>query len=674
MIGRIALFLVFALCWPLQASPAAPLSDKDRKEYDAAFRAALSDKWKAAWRHAGRTTDPLPKKVLDWMSMIDRSGGRGFADIAAFATANPHWPRLDRLEIRVEEEMSDQTEATDILAWYEHRPPKTWNGVRQFARALTEGGEFARLEAMLRTAWVERNFSARDEHNFRKTFRQHLTQEDNIRRLDRLLWEGKTAAASRQARRVPAEVRYLAEARIALRRSSGGVDRAIAKVPSHLQNDPGLIYERVRWRRRKGREDGAVDLLLQNQIDPGEWADTWWRERGILARNALEDGKISIAYRLAAEHGAKKGFPFAEGEWLAGWIALRFLKDPLMAFPHFRRMYGNVSFPVSLSRAAYWAGRAAEEAGKIKIAAQWYATAARHGSSFYGQMAAAHLPKADRPPMPKEPRPVEAERNAFNNRDLVQLARILPVFDLDLFVRRAIRHMAKQAEGAVEFALLAELAAETGRPHDAVYVSRQAIKKQVVLTETGYPVLRLDKGLGIGPDVVFGLIRQESAFERTVVSSAGARGFMQLMPATAKAVAARHKLLYRKEQLTGDYHYNVTLGSAYLKGLIDRFDGSLILALASYNAGPHRARKWMKAFGDPRTNVREALDWMEMIPFTETRNYVQRVLENITVYRGKLTGKPSLLSFSSLTVPVVTKDVWTSPPRAPRRSATRAKS
>jgi len=667
MIARIAFILVLAVLWPLQAGAAAPLSDKDRKEYTAAFHAALNGQWDAAWRHADRTSDPLPRKALDWLSMIDKNGGRTFQEIAKFATANPHWPSLWRLEVRAEDEMSEAIPPTDILAWYENRDPRTLNGIRQFAHALTQGGEFARMEAMLRKAWVELNFSAREEHDFRKDFRKLLTVEDNEARLDRLLWQGKTSAASRQARRLPEGLRYLAEARIALRQLSGGVDAAIARVPANLQDDPGLIYERVRWRRRKGRDDEAADLLLQDKIDPGDWPSTWWRERGDLARTALEEGKITIAYRLAAEHGATEGYPFAEGEWMAGWIKLRFLREPVDAFEHFRRMYGNVSYPVSLSRAAYWAGRAAEAAGQKEIAAQWYVTAAKHGSSFYGQMAAAHLPADARPPLDEEPKPIKAEREAFENHDLVRLTRILSVMNVDHLVRRLIRHMAQEMERSVDFSLLAQLALDLGRPHDAVYVSRQAIKKGVILTETGYPMLRLEKGLGIGPDIVFGLIRQESGFERTVVSSAGARGFMQLMPATAKAVAARHNMQYRKEQLTGDYHYNVALGSAYLKGLIDRFDGSLILSLAGYNAGPYRARQWIKEFGDPRKGVEEALDWIEMIPFTETRNYVQRVLENITVYRTRLTGKPALLAFNSLTAPVVASNVFIGPPRAPRR-------
>ena len=668
MLWRFALFLALAAAWGVQGASASPLSETDRAHYEAAYHAAANGQWRAVWRHADRAQDQFARKGLDWLHMQDRRNGRSFREIADFVTQNPDWPRLATLALRAEEKIDGDTPGDAILAWYRDRNPTTLNGVQHLARALTEAGRIADVPAMAQTAWRELDLPGRAEHSFRQDFRQYITADANRARLERLLWEGKTGLAARQARRMPEAERRLAEARIALRTFAGGVDRAIARVPDQLKNDPGLIYERVRWRRRKGRDADAAELLLNAPVDPGRWASQWWRERGILARRALRDGKISRAYQLAAGHGASEGFPFADGEWLAGWIALRFLDDPLLAFPHFQRMYGNVSFPVSLSRAAYWAGRAAQAAGKTPIAAQWYATAARHGTSFYGQMAAAHLQPQYRPPLPEEPRPITVERTAFENRELVKLARILSVTQADRTLRRVLRHMADTAQKKLDYVLLTELAEDLGRPHDAVYAARQAIKKQIVISRSGYPVVPLDRGIGLGPDVVFAVIRQESGFERTAESSAGARGLMQLMPATAKAVAKQQQLPYRKASLTGNHHYNIALGSAYLKGLIDRFDGSMILALAGYNAGPHRARRWVRDFGDPRVGVHEALDWIEMIPFEETRNYVQRVLENITVYRQRLTGDVALVSFNSATKPIGADTVWAPPPRAPRRA------
>ena len=619
------------------------------------------------WRHADRAQDRFPRKGLLWLYIQDKRNKLSFEEIAAFVAQNPRWPRQARLALRAEDKIDDQTAAAAVAGWFATRDPKTLNGLRQLVRAYGETGRADRIPDTVRRAWVDLDLPGGDEHAFRKDFRRHLRPEDNTARLERLLWAGKTRLAARQARRMPEPERRLAEARIALRTFAGGVDRAIARVPANLQNDPGLIFERTRWRRRKGRDEPAADLLLSAEIDPGAYASQWWRERGILARRALRAGKISQAYQLAATHGAAGGFPLADAEWLAGWIALRFLDDPLLAFPHFQRMYHKVSFPVSLSRAAYWAGRAAQAAGKSGIAGQWYATAAKHGGSFYGQMAAAHLQPRYRPPLPVEPTPIRLERTRFEERELVRMIRVLSASRADRTVRKLIRHLADIFETKLDYALLADLADDLGRPHDAVYAARQSIKKGILLSRSGYPVVPLDRGIGLGPDVVFGVIRQESGFERGAESSAGARGLMQLMPATAKAVARQQNLPYRKASLTGDHHYNIALGSAYLKGLIDRFDGSLVLALAGYNAGPHRARTWVRQFGDPRDSVHATLDWIEMIPFEETRNYVQRVLENITVYRQRLTGEVALLAFNSETRPIDARAVWSPPPRAPRR-------
>ena len=667
MSWRLAVCVAVFCLLGLRVSGAAPLSETDRAHYEAAYHAADNGQWRAVWRHADRATDRFPRKGLVWLYIQDSRNRLSFEEISAFVAENPLWPRQARLALRAEDKIDDATPAARVSAWFAQRAPRTLNGVRQLVRALDETGQSARIPDVIRRAWVDLDLPGGDEHAFRKDYRRHLRPEDNRARLERLLWSGRTRLAARQARRMPEPERRLAEARIALRTFAGGVDRAIARVPADLQNDPGLIFERTRWRRRKGRDAAAADLLLSAQIDPGAYASQWWRERGILARRALRDGNITRAYQLAARHGASGGFPLADAEWLAGWIALRFLDDPLLAFPHFQRMYHKVSFPVSLSRAAYWAGRAAQAAGKSGIAAQWYATAARHGGSFYGQMAAAHLQERFRPALPVEPKPIRTEKDRFEAGEMVRTIRMLARARADRTVRKLVRHMADIAESKLDYVQISALAEDLGRPHDAVYAARQAIKKGFLLSMSGYPVVPLDRGIGLGPDVVFGVIRQESGFDRDAESSAGARGLMQLMPATAKAVARQQDLPYRKASLTGNHHYNIALGSAYLKGLIDRFDGSLVLALAGYNAGPHRARTWVRQFGDPRDSVDDTLDWIEMIPFEETRNYVQRVLENITVYRQRLTGETALLAFNSETRPIRSGTVWSLPPRAPRR-------
>lgn len=647
------------------------LGDSERSRLEAAFHAVELDRFSAARQFASESENPLARKALKWLFMLEPDSNTSFQEITRFVDENPAWPRRARLARRAEEQDMSLVSDARIRAWFETRAPKTVAGALRYAIALSNAELIDRRRAMASRLWRSLNLSASDERAFLAELRSDLTSLDHAARLERLLWEGKLGAARRQLDRISKPLRRLAEARIALRSLGSGVDAKIKRVPSELQNHPGLVYERIRWRRRKGKDDDATSLLLDaasfktppisSAIEAVDTSKYWWRERAILARRALDMGNITQAYRLAAEHGAQEGLPLAEGEWLAGWIALRFLDDPELAFPHFQTMYENVRFPVSLSRAAYWAGRAAEAGGESEIALQWYAVAAKHGSSFYGQMAAAHIAPASRPKLASIPIATNAIRASFESRELVRLARLLHEVKASKTLRKILRHLADTAETPQEMAMVADLANVLGQPENAVYAGRQAIKKQVILSRAGYPVTPVARQARLGPDILLGLMRQESAFDRDAISSAGARGLMQLMPATAKSVARSLGLPYRKASLTGDPIYNITLGDEYLAELIEDFDGSLVLALAGYNAGPHRARQWIRRNGDPRTpgfgtaltgasakrRVYEILDWVELIPFSETRNYVQRVLENVTVYRERLTGERASLAFSS---------------------------
>ncbi|MDJ0683127.1 MAG: lytic transglycosylase domain-containing protein [Alphaproteobacteria bacterium] len=623
------------------------LSDEDRGHYEAAFHAAELDKLTAARRHAARGGNPLLDKAIDWLVWQRAGNDAAFETLTDFIRDNPTWPRLKTLSRRAEEKARAGASDSAVLRWFDATPPRTARGFFRYAAALEASNRGREIDRLAPEAWIALNLSVAEEREFLKRFGGLITDAHHDARLERLIWDGRTTEATRQARRATADRQRLAEARIALRRFSGGVDGAIARVPAELRDDPGLIYERLRWRRRKGRDDDAIDLLLNQPIDSGANPALWWRERAVLARRALADGRISQAYRIAAEHGAETGLPMAEGEWLAGWTALRLLDDPQLAFPHFRDMYAKVRFPVSISRAAYWAGRAAEAGGEPEIAAQWYREAAQYGGSFYGQTAAARLPPTDRPALTGPVEPSAAERAAFEERELVRLARLLAEVKSRKTLRTVLRHLGATVETPQEMAMAADLASVLGRPDAAVYAARQAIKKQVLLPRAGYPLAPIAREARLGPDILFGLIRQESAFDQAAISSAGARGLMQLMPATAKSVARSVGLSYRKSALTVDPIYNIRLGDHYLAELIDDFDGSLIMALAGYNAGPHRVRRWVDRNGDPRLGVHEALDWIEQIPFSETRNYVQRVLENITIYRTRLTDRPAALSFTS---------------------------
>lgn len=628
------------------ATAAGLLSDSDRQHYETAFRAANQGAWPAAHRHAGRASDPTLRSVLDWLEVRRSRDPGSFAELVALAERTRDWPSHGIIRRQVERAIDRTTPHPALLAWFAEHEPLTREGVFAYADALRASGMAERIAPMVRKAWVDFDMLWPDERDFLARFGDLLTREDHIDRLERLLWEGKSNLATRQARRVDPGRRALAEARILLRNSAPGVDAAIARVPDALQNDQGLVYERLRWRRLKGRDDSAAELLPLQPASVDQ-PDLWWRERSILVRRMLREGAMARAYEIAAGHGTDGGFPLAEGEWLAGWIALRFLDDPLRAFPHFRRMYESVNFPVSLSRAAYWAGRAADAGGEPDIARQWYAVAAAHPTMFYGQMAALHLPEGERPPVPPEPTPTQAEQSAFDADIRVRIVRMLSEAGASDHARTFFRHLVRNAETPAEFAMLGQLATTIGRPDEAVYTAREAIKQHVILSSSGYPTVPIPTLDYPSGEIVLGLVRQESGFQLDAISSAGARGLMQLMPATARSVAQQARLPYEQARLLTDPDYNIRLGSAYLAGLIHRFGGSLVMALAGYNAGPHRAQSWARDNGDPGLSLETAIDWIELIPFAETRNYVQRVIENITVYRQRSAGRQVALSLMS---------------------------
>ncbi|MEE9250984.1 MAG: lytic transglycosylase domain-containing protein, partial [Alphaproteobacteria bacterium] len=529
----------------------------------------------------------------------------------------------------------DSIPDAEVLAWFSRREPRTVKGRMHLARALLATGKREQATALLRETWVNGNFPRRQERSFLRRYRKFLRKEDHVARLDRLLWAGRSWEARRLLRRVEAGQRALAVARIRLRRFRGGVDSAIQRVPKALIDDPGLVYERLRWRRRKGRDEDARALLEnppQDLVRPG----AWWIERGVLARRALKQGEISIAYRLARDHQQTSGVMFAEAEWLAGWIALRFLEDSEDALRHFTALYENVRFPISLARGAYWAGRAAEAKGDTALAQEWYAKAARHFTTFYGQLAEARLDGKALPVVPKDPQPGADEAVAFANNELVRAAKLMGLSADREHLGRFILHLNKKARTPAEHALIASLAASQNRPDLAVAAAKRSLRRGVYLLDAAYPAYPLPRDRdGLEPELLLALLRQESAFDIAAISDAGARGLMQLLPSTARIVARQLKLGYSTRKLTTDAEYNMTLGAAYLARLLDQFAGSYVLALAAYNGGPTRVRRWLRANGDPRRADVDVIDWIELIPFDETRDYVQRVLENLQVYRAR---------------------------------------
>lgn len=633
-------FLV--LCWvlvfaTLSAYAAKPLSDSDFKHAKQAFFDAKKKRWQSASAKALKAESPLPAKLVRWMQITDPKKDVPFQEVAAFIAHNPEWPRQSVLQRRAEEAMNETIPASSILKWFAGRQPISANGHIILAAALEQLGRTEELRLQVRKSWQHVNFGRDQQKQFYKRYKQYLTYKNHIDRLDRLLWEGRYYPARRMLGYVKKDWQQLAEARLKLRRMRGGVDRAIAHVPAKFKDHPGLLFERMRWRRIKGRDEGARALLFQApQIVP--YPHVWWRQRAVMARSAVREGYYSEAYRMVVHHGLEKGAQFADAEWLAGWIKLRFLQEPNIALQHFTNLYEAVSYPISKSRGAYWIARSLEDLGRKEEAKNWYQTAANFQTTYYGQLASERMGKKAQLTINTKAQPNRQERIVFQQSELVDVVRMLKRMNERDYMRFFIYQLNTMSTTAGWRTLVAELAIKSGRPDLAVYVGKRALRDGQGVIDAAYPLLD-PKLMRETPEaaLVHGIIRQESAFYEKAKSRAGARGLMQLMPRTAHHLAKTKNYKYSRKKLISNPKLNVWLGSEYLDDLLKKFEGSYVLTLASYNAGPSRAGQWVREFGDPRTDDHDyVIDWVEQIPFDETRNYVQRVLENIQVYRHRL--------------------------------------
>ncbi len=643
LLARVLLVIGIAVLLGNSLARAEMLSSADRQIYRDAFAAAKSGNWPAAERDAAQGKDPLPRKVLRWLEY--RSGsGASFSEIADFVKNNPDWPGKKRLRQRAEEIVAGVPDPV-LRDWFKQFPPLTPYGKLREAELLLAAGQQAAGLAEIRDVWINAELSAFDEKSILQRFPHIIRNEDHIKRLDRLVWDGLAESAHRVMARVPSDYRLLADARLKLAAFQPGVEGAVAKVPAYLQNDPGLQYERLRWRRRKEFYDSAIEILLNPPKDLVRPA-AWWVERQALARHVLVEGKSALAYKLVVKHGLSEGPAYAEAEFFAGWLVLRFQHDPHAAYDHFVALYNAVKLPISLARGSYWAGRAAEELKSAKLAADWFGTAAKHSTTYYGQLAAAKIGESPRiAPEPKAEPAVVAE---FHRRELVRVVEMLAEIGDDDHVNSFAERLSDLAKTPEEHAMLAQLTDSIGRPDLSIAVAKKAGYAGVPLVNHGYPVRDLPPGGSeVERPLLLAMTRQESAFDRGAVSSAGARGLMQLMPGTASQIAKSRQIPFSASRLLTDPRYNLTLGRAYVEDLLGRFNGSYVLSIAAYNAGPARVHEWMDDFGDPRAKKADVVDWVESIPFNETRNYVQRVLENLQIYRMRLGGRAVALSLVS---------------------------
>ncbi len=562
--------------------------------------------------------------------------------LSRFIRNNPDWPHQISLRKAFEDMKRADMDHQEIVAWFDDFKPLSATAAQDYIDALLVAGRKDKVSRYLDEWWGETLIARNDQREIFRKYGRYISRSAHEKRFNTLLHARQYTNARAMAGVLGKGYAELAEARIALAENKIGVNALIDKVPASLQGDAGFLYERLRWRRKKDLDFRAIEILDQ-QPAIGQLSNPqdWWRERHIIIRRMIEQGRVKTAYMLASQHKQKEGFSYAQAEWLAGWLALRHTKDAIAALEHFQNLYKSVKTPISLGRAAYWAGRSAEQLGRKDLAEKWYAYGAQFQTSFYGQLSVQRL-RLDMA-LPNQPPPVltASQRKAFEKDELINAVQLLAQAGLDDEVSAFLKAFTNKHDSGIAYRFAADLASDLDYKFDAIEISKQATKKGFFLTAQAYPTI-----VGLLGDVddlewalVHGLIRQESAFDKKAKSPVGALGLMQLMPATARYLSKKHGLSHRTEWLTQRPSHNVRLGTLYLKQMLERYNGSYPMAIAAYNAGPSRVDRWVVEYGDPRTGQIDMLDWIESLPIYETRNYIQRVIEATHIYRLRLSGK-----------------------------------
>ena len=622
------------------------LSSADLKIAKSAFESVKKRKWQTALKISKKAKNKMVFKMVNWFYLKQPSNSASFYDYLTFINNNPNYPRINRLKYLAEHKMYLKTVPPKVIKkWFNGEEPLSDYGKIKLGEIYILEGNTEEGSRLIKEGWIKAKLSKNDLRYLRKKYKKIITVSDNIKRADWHAWEGKHWDVQRMLRYLPKDETALYRARQLLMSRSYGVDNAIAKVPAKYKNDIGLKYDRLKWRRRRGRVDPSLEILFSVPKDPVKLVrpDLWWKERAILTRSLIYKKKYAKAYKVSSNHSLSEGPEYADSEWLSGWVALTFLNDPNMALGHFKNFYNGVGYPISLSRGAYWIARTYKEINNKQKSEEWFNEAAKYLNTYYGQLAFVELNHGENFALKDQKKVDKKFEKEFNKNPLIKNIRLLKELDQAKYAKDFIKHLATLNIDKGSEILAGKLAIDIGRYDFAIQVAKKASYEKRFYNEINYPVIQTPKIVNQKTmprnELVLAVIRQESEFDENAQSHVGARGLMQLMTYTAKLVAKQAKLPYSKSKLKNP-DYNIKLGSYYLAGLLEQYEGSYPFALAAYNAGPKRVKYWKKINGDPQKGKISYVDWVELIKFKETRNYVQRVLENVNVYKYMLTGSP----------------------------------
>ena len=639
--------LAHLLLWLALTSPMPVVAQETPVSAFAAAEIAMqAEDWEAA-QASVINAGPVARDLVTWAKL--RAGEGQFPEFAAFLAARPDWPGLDRLRARGEEAIPVGFSPPDVVAYFATAKPQTGEGAARFAAALTALGRQDEATAVLTEAWL--NLSLTDEgHAAMLADFAEVLAPLHVARTDAMLWKWKTDDALRMLPLLPDDQRALAEARIALIRGDSDANARVAAVPTALRDGPGLAYDRFNRLANSGDYSDAVELLAARSTSaealgqPFRWA-SW---RATLARWALREGRPEQAYQLATSHFLTTGEFYADLEWVAGYVSLRYLDNPAQALTHFNHVEQDVTGPISLARGGYWVGRAQEALGEPDRAAQAFGRAAENQTAFYGLLAAERLGLPLDPTLTGTEQFPDWRRATFLDSDQME-AMLLLIGANDRGA--AVQFLAQFGKTLDRTGIgqMGALLTQMNEPFLTVLLGKTAVERGIILPGVTYPVHPLAQtDLPVAPELALSIARRESEFNFAVGSPAGALGLMQLMPDTAREVAGELGIPFQPARLTSEWQYNAQLGAQYLANLQLRFGDSPVMIAAGYNAGGSRPQTWISQRGDPRLGEVDVVDWIEMIPFTETRNYVMRVTESMPIYQARLSGQTGQVNFSAL--------------------------
>ena len=613
------------------------LNDKDFEITKVVFDYVDRKQWRLALSDAQKVQDKAIYTLVNWMYLIEPQSGASFNEYQTFIKNHKDWPRINRIKYLAEHKINfDNNSPSSIIEYFSNNPPLSGFGRLRLAEAFLENNQTEKARNLVKDGFKDAELSKNDLKYFSKIFKKFLTHQDYVLRADYFAYEAKYKDLKDTIEYLNPDYQKLYNARAALftKRSA---DNLISQIPQSLKEDPGLIYDRIKWRRKKARFDDALTLMNQSASDSLMRNQYLAKERLSVGRDKISDKEYKVAYDILKDHRLNEGADYAEIEWHLGWIALSFTNQTDAALSHFLKMNAAVTYPISKARAAYWIGRTYKKLGQASQANSWFRTGSQYGTTFYGQLSHIELNerrfsinnnfKFD------ENKYEEFKKNNPQAKSVV----VLKELNRTKYTKDILRHLGDPEQNRTfeEISMAGVLAQEIERLDFAIQIAKNASYKNLNFLEISYPRIEVPKQVKsqkiLDSSVILALIRQESEFDTSANSKVGAKGLMQIMPATARLLSKVTNTDFSREKLTKDKDYNLALGSYYISDLDDSF-GSHYLAFAAYNAGPHRVEKWIKTYGDPRRKQIDAIDFIELIPFHETRNYVQRVSENINVY------------------------------------------